>query len=142
MKQLSKPRKINVAALGIAAVGILILFVSVPEDFPPVPPGPILLLVAAGLVAFAPGRWTPIIGVIVPLFIFVGGLVSGTPDLLVDPDNVGASVGVVIQMIALITAVVAGTIALLSNPVPAPGPRSRVTRLEANSSDREHPGGS
>lgn len=115
MNALSKPGKVNLAALIAAAVGILILFASIPDEFPKVPPGPIILLVAAGLVAFAPGRRTPLIGVIVPLFIFVGGLVSGTPGLLLHPDNVGAFVGVVTQMIALVIAITAGTITQLGN---------------------------
>ena len=115
MNTLSTPRKINVAALVVAAGGLLILFVSVPDHFPTVPPGPIILLVAASLVAFAPGRWTPLVGVVVPLAIFVGGLMTGAPDLLIHPDNVGAVVGSAIQTTALITAIAAGTIALLGD---------------------------
>ncbi len=84
MNTLPTPRKINVAALVVVAGGLLILFVSVPDRFPTVPPGPIILLAAAGLVAFAPGRWTPFVGVVVPLAIFVGGLMTGAPDLLGD----------------------------------------------------------
>jgi len=120
MNPLSKPRKINVVALIVAAGGLLILFVSVPDRFPPVPPGPIILLIAAGLVAFAPGHWTPLVGVIVPLAIFVGGIATDASDLLFRPDNVGAFVGSLIQMSALITAVAAGTIALLGSRSSAP----------------------
>lgn len=112
MNALSQPGKLNIAALIAAAAGILILFVSVPDTFPTVPPGPIILLVAAAIVAFAPGRWTALVGVIVPLFIFIGGLVSGTPDTLLHPDNVGASVGIVIELIALLTAIATGAIVL------------------------------
>lgn len=120
MHPLSAPRKLNVAALVAAAAGILILFAAIPDEFPPVPPGPIILLVAAGLMAFAPGRRKPLIGVIAPLFIFVGGFLSGAmPDLLIDPENVGAFVGVVIQMLGLITAIATGALALRSDPAPA-----------------------
>lgn len=109
MNQPTQPRRINVAALLVAAAGILVIFASAPALFPPVPPGPIILAVAAGLVAFAPGRWTPIIGVVVPLFIFVGGFVSGgLADAL--NENTGAVVGTVIQVLALITAIVAGAL--------------------------------
>lgn len=55
MNTLPTPRKINVAALVVVAGGLLILFVSVPDRFPTVPPGPIILLAAAGLVASHPG---------------------------------------------------------------------------------------
>lgn len=121
MNELSKPRRINVVALLVAAAGILIIFVSAPDRFPPVPPGPIILIIAAGLVAFAPGRFTPVVGVLVPLMILVGGVLSGAlADILAGPENAGVFVGNLAQMAANLTAVVAGTIAL------APELRSRT----------------
>lgn len=126
MNQMSTPRRINIGALLIAAAGILVIFASAPDLFPTVPPGPIILAVAAGLVAFAPGRFTPVIGVVVPLFIFIGGFVSGG---LADNlnENAGAIAGTVIQMPALITAIVAGAIATKA------GSRSVVTHSRSSS---------
>lgn len=43
MNQLSKPRRLNIAALLVAASGILIIFASAPDGFPAVAPGPIIL---------------------------------------------------------------------------------------------------
>jgi hypothetical protein len=113
MNQLKKPRRINVAALLAAAAGILIIFASAPHLFPPLPPGPIILAVAAGLVAFVHRRWTLVIGVVVPLFIIIGGLASGgLADNL--SENAGAIAGTAIQLGALITAIAAGTSATLA----------------------------
>lgn len=125
MNQMPTPRRINIGALLVAAAGILVIFASAPDLFPTVPPGPIILAVAAGLVAFAPGRFTPVIGVVVPLLIFIGGFVSGG---LADNlnENAGAIAGTVIQMPALLTAIVAGAIATKagSRPVVTHSPNS------------------
>lgn len=77
------------------------------------PPGAIILLVTAAIVTFAPGRWAPLVGLLVPLFILAGGCATeATPDLLFSPDNAGALLGVVVQTIALVTAIASGIVAL------------------------------
>jgi hypothetical protein len=113
MHQPSTLRRINVAALLAAAVGILIIFTSAPDLFPAVPPGPIILAATAGLVAFVPARWTLALGMIVPLFIIAGGLTSGgLADNL--SENAGAIAGTAIQLAALIVAIAAGATATLA----------------------------
>lgn len=113
MSALSTSRRASIAALCTGAAATLVLFVSVPDEFPAVPPGAIILLVTAGIVAFAPGRWTLLVGLLVPLFILAGGWVTGaTPDLLFSPDNAGALLGIVVQTIALLTAIASGIIGL------------------------------
>jgi hypothetical protein len=124
--KLSDPRRVNVGALIVAAAGILIISASAPERFPSVPPGPIILTVAAGIVAFAPGRWTPVMGMVVPLIILVGGIFTGElADLLSDPDNAGVLTGGAIQLLAILTAIATGAIASAQNRrgsgVPADG---------------------
>jgi len=111
MNSLSKPRQVNIAAMIAAAAAILLIFAAAPSRFPPIPPGPIILAVATALVAFAPGRWTPVIGVIVPLFILIGGITTGG---LVDNlnENAGAITGTALLLIALVTAIAAGTRAI------------------------------
>ena len=110
MNQPSKFRRVNVAAILVAAVGILLIFVSARDLFPVIPPGPIILAVAAAVVAFAPGRWPPVVGVVVPLFITVGGFLSGgLSDAL--GENAGTILGITIEMVALVTAMVAGVMA-------------------------------
>lgn len=96
MSALSTSRRANIAALCTGAAATLVL-----------------LLVTAGIVAFAPGRWAPLVGLLVPLFILAGGCATGaTPDLLFSPDNAGALLGIVVQTIALLTAIASGVIAL------------------------------
>lgn len=74
------------------------------------PPGPIILAVAARLVAFVRERWTLAIGLIVPVFIIAGGIASGG---LADNfgENAGAIAGTVVQVAGLLTAIAAGAVA-------------------------------
>lgn len=108
---LSTAGKANVAGMVVGAAGIAILFVSI--DFPvPVPVGTILLLLVAGLVGLGRWRWTPIVGVLMPLSIFVGGFIApGLYDRLTQSSEVGAFVGTWVQTPALLVAIVAGLVA-------------------------------
>ena len=109
---MSTPRRINVGALLVAAAGVFVIFLSAPDLFPAVPPGVIILAVAAALVAFVPGRRTPIVGVLIALMIAIGGIASGnTMDILNGEESPGAILGTVIQYAALITAIAAGVTA-------------------------------
>ncbi len=112
--------KLTVAALLVAAAGFVIQIVS-GVDVPTVPPGLVMLLVAAGLVAFDPWRWTPAVGVFAGLFLFVGFFASGAVIVLLDPSRLGVLVGAWIQFLALIVAVVAGTAATIQNFRTRPG---------------------
>ena len=109
---MSTPRRINIGALLVAAAGVFVIFLSAPDLFPAVPPGVIILAVAAAVIAFVPGRWTPIVGVLIALMITIGGIASGTTiDILNGEENPGAILGTVIQYPALITAIAAGVMA-------------------------------
>jgi uncharacterized membrane protein len=107
LSTLSTVAKINIAGLLAAAVGIVIQIAS-GVDYPTVPPGLIILLVTAGLVAFARWAWVAIVGVIVPLFLLVGGTISSTGrDNLADPGDFGQFAGTLIQLVAVVVALVA-----------------------------------
>ncbi len=106
--------KVTVAALLVAAVGIVIQYVS-GVDFPTVPPGLIILLVAAGLVAFGPWRWAPVVGMVVGLFLIVGFFASGQIGPLLDPGWFGRFVGVWVLFLSVVVAFVAGTVATIQN---------------------------
>ena len=109
---MSTPRRINIGALLVAAAGVFVIFLSAPDLFPAVPPGVIILAVAAAIIAFVPGRWMPIVGVLIALMITIGGIASGnTIDILNGEENPGAILGTVIQYPALITAIAAGVMA-------------------------------
>jgi hypothetical protein len=75
-RRLSTPAKLNVAALIVAAGGILLQIGSGSEAYPTIPPGPIILLAGAGIVALGPWRWSTIIGVAVPLLLTVGAIIA------------------------------------------------------------------
>jgi hypothetical protein len=84
-----------------------------------IPPGPIILLGGAALVALGLWRWPPIVGVVVPLFLFVGAVMAAVVsgefvDQLTNPGQVGVGIfaGDVMQMLGVITALVAGIVAL------------------------------
>lgn len=111
MPRPSKLRQINIAALLVAAAGILLIFASAPNLFPTVPPGPIILAVTAALVAFVTGPLTAVLSVAVPVFIVVGGIVSGGLADNLD-ENAGAVAGTAIELIALAVAIGAGALAL------------------------------
>ena len=122
-RRLSPAVKRTVAALLVAAVGIVIQIVA-GIDFPTVPPGLIILLVAAGLVAFGPWRWTGLFGAVVGLSQFVGLFLAGEADRLVDPSPFGGLVGLWIQWLAVMVAMVAGIVATTENYRTPSGPGS------------------
>ena len=116
---LSAAGKLNVAGMVAAAAGIIIQIGSGSDLYPTIPPGPIILLAGAALVALGPWRWTPVVGVVVPLFLFVGAVMAAVNsgefvDQLTDPGQVGIGIfaGDVIQLLGVITALVAGIVAL------------------------------
>jgi hypothetical protein len=117
MKQrrlLSRGSQLTVAALLVAAAGFVIQIVS-GVVVPTVPPGLVILLVAAALVAFAPWRWIPIVGVVVGLFLLVGFFASGAVVSLLEPSQLGVFLGAWIQFLAVTVAVVTGIVAVSQN---------------------------
>ena len=103
---------LTVAGLVVAAAGIVIQIASGAE-YPTIPPGLIILLAAAGLAALATRwRWTTIVAVIVSLFLLVGGVLAPQArEQLSDPTQVGIFIGTLIQLLALVVALVAGVAA-------------------------------
>jgi hypothetical protein len=108
--------KLNVAGLVVAAAGIMVQYVS-GEDFPTVPPGPIILLGAAAVAAFASWRRADWVGLVAAAFISIGGVTatiagSGFNETLGDPDEIGGFVGALIQVAGLVIALPAGIAAV------------------------------
>lgn len=106
--------KLTVAALVSAAAGIVIQ-IAAGIDFPTIPPGLFVTLVPAVLIAVTPWRWTPILGTIVGLMLFVGLFLSGSAERLVDPTPFGGLVGLWAMTLAEIVAIVAGIAATRQN---------------------------
>jgi hypothetical protein len=108
--------KLTIIGLVVAAAGISTLFLTNSVAVPLIPVGPVLLLLVAGLVALGPWRWTPVVGVVLSLAILVGAFVApGLFDRLSNPAQVGGFVGTWVQVLGLITAIVAGTLATVQN---------------------------
>jgi hypothetical protein len=108
--------KLTVIGLVVAAAGISTLFLTSSVAVPPIPIGPILLLLVAGVVALGPWRWTPVVGVIAALFVLGGAFIApGLFDRLSTPAQLGGFVGTWVQMVGLLTALVAGTLAAVQN---------------------------
>lgn len=105
---------LTVAALLVAAAGFVIQIAS-GVDVPTVPPGLVIMLVAAGLVAFLPWRWTPLLGVAVGLFLLIGFFASGAVSNLFDPSRFGVFIGAWVQFLGVLVAVLAGILAVTRN---------------------------
>lgn len=106
----------TIGGLVVGAIGIGILWAAGVEfPFYP-PPGLLILGAGAAFVAFAPWRWAAGVGAALGLFVIVGfvlsSVISGTgTDNLLGEHGTGAAVGQVIQLVGVITALVAGVIA-------------------------------
>jgi energy-coupling factor transporter transmembrane protein EcfT len=111
---LSPASKLTVTALLAAALGFAIQIVS-GIDVPTVPPGLIILVLAATVVALLPWRWAPVVGTFAGLFLSVGFFASGARSNLLDPSRFGVLIGAWIQFIALIVAVAMGLVATIQN---------------------------
>jgi hypothetical protein len=109
----NRARSVLVVGLVVAALGTLGEYLTGVPGFPVVPPGPIILVVAAVVVALLPWRWAPAVGLVAALFILVGALVSGVPlTLLLTPGVVGQFLSALVQFVGLLVAVGAGVVAL------------------------------
>ncbi len=108
--QSSKPYKLTLAGLLITAAGIAILYVSGGE-MPVVPPGFVMLLIAAGLVAWGPWRWTPIAGIVAALAEAGGFFGSGSAANLFDLSPFGIFAGTWVRLVGIVLALVFSIVA-------------------------------
>jgi hypothetical protein len=103
----SDTARLNVTGLLVAAIGIVIQIIG-GIDYPVVPPGLVIVVVAAALVASARWWWVPYVGVVVPLFLLVGGTIAiANEDEPHRTDVVGLT-GTIVQAIGLVVALIAG----------------------------------
>ncbi|MEU7613017.1 hypothetical protein [Micromonospora sp. NPDC049204] len=105
-------RTFTIAGLVVGATGIGVLWAA-GVDFPiAVPPGMIILLAGALFVALAPWRWSPVVGALLGLFVAVGFLISPTGvDNLLGRHGADVATGQAIQLVGVLTALVAGALA-------------------------------
>jgi hypothetical protein len=113
--RLSGLRAATVVGLVAGAVGIAILWASGVEFPIYPPPGIVILLAGAIFVSLASWPWAPAVGAFLGLFVTVGFLVSGGPPNLVGREGASVAIGSWIQMVGVLTALVAGVMATRAN---------------------------
>jgi hypothetical protein len=100
----------------VGAVGIAILWASGVEFPIYPPPGIVIVLAGALLVGLAPWRWAPGVGAVLGLFVFAGFLISPTGrGNLFGRAGTSVAIGQGIQVIGVLTALLAGVITTRAN---------------------------
>jgi hypothetical protein len=125
----SSVAKLNVVGLVLAAAGMGLERVSGSTLYPTLA-GPLVLVVVAAVVALRPGRWTGYLGLVVPLVLAVGLVVSAVVaptfvDQLTDVANAGTFIGSVAHVVGLVAALAGGIGMVLrprANPTAEPIP--------------------
>jgi hypothetical protein len=109
-------KSVTILGLVVGAVGIGILWAA-GQEFPIYPPpGIIILLAGALVVALTKFRWAPAVGAALGLFVTVGTLVSPDGlDNLAGKSGAGIAIGQALQAIGVLTALVAGVLATRAN---------------------------
>jgi hypothetical protein len=103
----------SVRSRWLAGSGLLLAAIGIPvqiaggANYPTVPRGLIILLVAAGIVWLAPWRWAGFVALAATLFLCVGALISpNLRDQLSDPSRTVLFIGSLIQTAGLVVALV------------------------------------
>jgi hypothetical protein len=112
VNRLSNAAKLNTMGLVLTAAGMVLQIAGGSKLYPSFA-GPIVLLVAAVIVAFGPGRWTPYVGLLVPLVLGLGAIVAAIMtgefiNQLTDVGRPGVFLGSVMHVVGLIAAVAGG----------------------------------
>ena len=110
---LSTATKVNASAM-VMAIAAIIWQIATGVDYPTVPPGPIILGVAVAVVLFVRTTWARIVGIVVPLFLLVGGTIATIADeenALRHPGDGSPFLATVLQFVAVVVALIAGVVA-------------------------------
>ena len=117
-RALSNERNLAVVGLVLTAIGMLLEIGSGSQLYPTLT-GPIVLLATAAIVALRHARWTGYVGLLVPLVLGIGLVVSTvmSPSFLEQADlgNVGILAGSIAHVIGLAGAVAGGFGMILAN---------------------------
>jgi hypothetical protein len=115
----SNAARLNVAGLVLTAAGMLLQIAAGSELYPSFA-GPVVLLVAAVIVGFGPGRSAPYVGLVVPLVLGLGAFIAAVMtgqfiDQLTNIGNAGLLIGSLMHVVGLIAAL-AGAVGMLLRP--------------------------
>jgi hypothetical protein len=109
-------RAMTVLGLTVGAIGIAILWASGVEFPIYPPPGLVILLAGAVFVGLAPWWWAPGVGAFLGLFVLTGFLISPTGLSNLSGDaGTSVAIGQGIQVVGVLTALIAGVIATRAN---------------------------
>jgi hypothetical protein len=102
--------RLTAAGLWITAFGIFVQAISGAKGYPKFPPGILFLAGVGALVYFTAGwRWASIPALLLAALISVGVFTThGTAERLAAPADIGPFVGTVIQLIGLVSTLLAG----------------------------------
>lgn len=120
VSRLSNAAKLNATGLVLTAAGMLLQIAAGSTLYPSFA-GPIVLLAAAIIVVFGPDRWTPYVGLLVPLVLGVGAIIAAVIsgefiNQLTDIGKAGIFLGSLMHVIGLIGAVAGGIGMLRGRP--------------------------
>jgi len=104
-KLITPVNKTIVMALLIAAAGVVMQIIA-GAPYPPVPPVFFILLVPAALIAFTRWQWAPVVPLLAGLFLTLGLFTSGAYKRLLQTSNWGDSIGLWIQSVAVLLAII------------------------------------
>lgn len=108
---MSSPRTLTALALLAAALGIVIQILG-GADYPVVPPGILILLASAAVVRFVPWRAAPVAAIAASVFLIFGLFAANQATRLVEVTSPLDTVGLWIQMVAVVVALVTALIAM------------------------------
>ena len=116
ISELSIAARLSVGGLVLTAAGMLLQIAAGSVLYPSLA-GPIVLLATAIIVAFGPGRWTPYVGLVVPVVLGLGAIIAAVMtgafiEQLTDVGNAGILLGSLMHVVGLIAAV-AGAIGMV-----------------------------
>ncbi len=106
-------KSITAEALAVAGLGIMLQIVGGVADYPVIPPGLVILFVAAALVWFLRRRWAPAIGIVVSIFMIVGLFAAGQASRLIEVEEAVDTIGLWVQIVAVAVAMTSGVLALV-----------------------------
>lgn len=104
---------VTVAALVVAAAGVTLQILS-GAPYPTVPPAYFILLVPAAVIGVARTWWASMMAVVGGLFLTVGLFAAGQTHRLTSVTSAGDTIGLWMQTVAVVVAVVAGSVAARS----------------------------